>query len=117
MEPGWQPKVLSTYGNTQTTPALDSLSLVSHRLLRDKGAEFPIYASNARLYEDRHDAPRQDQKRKSKLDAESRITAPRLEKEAVGYQQYRIRQRRDAGNDGESVWPDELEEAFQEGMF
>ena len=38
------------------------------------------------------------------------------EPDLVPYHQYRARQRRDAGADGESVWDDELECAFMEGM-
>ena len=34
--------------------------------------------------------------------------------QSTAYQQYRARQRRDAG-DGDAVWPDHLEEAFQKG--
>ena len=36
--------------------------------------------------------------------------------ESAPYFQYRARQRRDAGVDGESVWGEELESAFMEGM-
>lgn len=33
------------------------------------------------------------------------------------YLEYRARQRRDTGQDGEAIWPDELEEAFQDGLL
>ncbi|KAH0559890.1 hypothetical protein GP486_003593 [Trichoglossum hirsutum] len=33
------------------------------------------------------------------------------------YQQYRARQRRDAGSEGDPVWPDELEDAFIEALY
>jgi transcriptional enhancer factor len=32
------------------------------------------------------------------------------------YLEYRARPRRDTGKDGEPVWSDELEDAFQQGM-
>lgn len=51
------------------------------------------------------------------------VTLPRgkkalaIEPDLVPYHQYRARQRRgDAGADGESVWDEELESAFMEGM-
>lgn len=37
------------------------------------------------------------------------------EQDLVPYHQYRARQRRDASMEGESVWDEELEEAFMEG--
>lgn len=33
------------------------------------------------------------------------------------YLEYRARPRRDTGKDGEAVWSDELEDAFQQGMY
>lgn len=39
-----------------------------------------------------------------------------VEPDLVPYHQYRARQRRDPGADGESVWDEELENAFMEGM-
>jgi hypothetical protein len=35
---------------------------------------------------------------------------------STAYQQYRARQRRDAG-DGDAVWPDHLEDVFHQGML
>lgn len=40
-----------------------------------------------------------------------------VEPDLVPYHQYRARQRRDAGADGDSVWPEELESVFMEGMW
>lgn len=43
------------------------------------------------------------------------LAAAVQQNDLVPYHQYRARQRRDASMDGESVWDEELEEAFMEG--
>jgi hypothetical protein len=117
MASDWQPALLSTHGNTLAVPALDSLSLVSRKLLQEKAGEISYKPIEGRPYDDKFSVGlRLDQKRKASSKQDNRNTAPRIEKDSMGYQQYRVRQRRDAANEGDSVWPDELEEAFQEGL-
>lgn len=66
-----------------------------------------------------------DQKRRSRgarihgtVAAPSHKTlAAAVQQDLVPYHQYRARQRRDASMEGESVWDEELEEAFMEGKF
>ncbi|KAG0636779.1 TEA/ATTS domain family-domain-containing protein [Tuber brumale] len=43
-------------------------------------------------------------------------SAPTVQRDLVPYHQYRARQRRDASMEGESVWDEELEEAFMEAI-
>lgn len=45
------------------------------------------------------------------------LAAAVQQNDLVPYHQYRARQRRDASMDGESVWDEELEEAFMEGRL
>ena len=45
------------------------------------------------------------------------LSASAVQRDLVPYHQYRARQRRDASMEGESVWDEELEEAFMEGLF
>lgn len=44
-------------------------------------------------------------------------SAVAVQRDLVPYHQYRARQRRDASMEGESVWDEELEEAFMEGRL
>ncbi|KAG0138188.1 TEA/ATTS domain family-domain-containing protein [Tuber indicum] len=44
------------------------------------------------------------------------LSAPTVQRDLVPYHQYRARQRRDASMEGESVWDEELEEAFMEAI-
>lgn len=45
------------------------------------------------------------------------LAAAVQQQDLVPYHQYRARQRRDASMEGESVWDEELEEAFMEGKL
>jgi len=45
------------------------------------------------------------------------LSASAVQRDLVPYHQYRARQRRDASMEGESVWDEELEEAFMEGLL
>ena len=72
--------------------------------------------------------PRDSSRRAAKLEARKLHRASNLaalpkgknssmtvEADLVPYHQYRARQRRDAGADGESIWDEDLEAAFMQG--
>ena len=54
--------------------------------------------------------------RRTRSSASDKGIQPFTALQSTAYQQYRARQRRDAG-DGDAVWPDHLEEAFQRGKW
>ncbi|KAI9850548.1 MAG: hypothetical protein M1838_005470 [Thelocarpon superellum] len=75
----------------------------------------PTQASNTAAVNHRRAITARLEQRKAHKAAGDSGIQPFTALQSTAYQQYRARQRRDAG-DGDAVWPDHLEEAFQRAL-
>jgi hypothetical protein len=98
-----------------------SVSLGPRRVLQETNSNPQIYAPESTdigqakptVFSQHTVASILEQRRKSGAHSRKSYPVQRVQQ----YQQYRARQRRDAGSEGDPVWPDELEDAFIEGMM
>lgn len=112
-----QKRVLQdTSGNIQNV-ALDSLKADNNKSRSELDSDCLQYRSQPQRTSRQVAIAGRLESRKNRREASGRNDKSGFKYDVVPYQQYRARQKRDHVNDDNRVWPDDVEEAFKEGIF